>query len=127
MQIGVIKNDEGRTVREHLTDDYNRHFSGELLCKVGLNCYRPLKARSVSKQTHIRLPVNRPPPAFTAACEAGEQRPVRSLMQSAPLPVQNGVGACFRLLLSLKRGCGEQLLAWSAWTLRAHFRLMSAA
>ena len=36
-----------------------------------------------------------------------------SLMQSAP-PAENEIRACFRLLLSLKPGCGKQLLACMA-------------
>ena len=37
------KNDEGRTLREQVTHDWNRHASGKLPCKFGLNCYQALK------------------------------------------------------------------------------------
>ena len=135
VQINVIEYDEGRTLREQLTHDNNRYVPGELPCKFGLNYHQSLKtpyrlkADPHSQLSCAGLPFHPPPPAFTAACKAaGEQHPDRFLimswMQPAPLPAQNVIRACFRLLLSLKPGCGKELLAcmagvegsWSAWT-----------
>ena len=39
---------------------------------------------------------------------------IMSWMHSTPLPAQNVIGACFRLLWSFKLVCGKQLLACMA-------------
>ena len=125
VQIDVIENDEGRTLREELTPDNNRYVPVEFPCKFGLNCHQSsktpyrLKADPHSQVSCADLPFHPPPPAFSAACKvAGEQHPDRSLimswMQPTPLPAQNVIRACFRLLLSLKPGCGKELLACMA-------------
>ena len=54
VQIDVIKTDEGMSLREQMTHDHNRYVPEELLCKIGLNCYKALKIPYISKLTHIR-------------------------------------------------------------------------